>query len=86
MQIVDKNAKYHSSPQREGQSTVENAIKSIDHQEETDIRNKYLISQKSYKRFLNTFFLFFYINLDCDFPKLAHKHMLASNQTIKLQL
>ena len=56
MQTVDKNAKYHSSPQREGQSTVENAIKSIDHQEEIDIRNKYLISLKSYKRFLITLF------------------------------
>ena len=48
---VDKTAKCHSSPHREGQSTVENAIKNIDRQEETDIRNKYLISQKSSRRF-----------------------------------
>ena len=41
---VDKNAKYHSCPRKEGQSTVENAIKNIDLQEETDIRKKYLIS------------------------------------------
>jgi len=47
---VEKNAKYHSSPQREGQSTVENAIKNTDRQEETeDISKQYLISQKSYR-------------------------------------
>ena len=31
---VKKNAKYHSSPQREGRSTVEHATKNIDPQEE----------------------------------------------------
>jgi hypothetical protein len=44
---VEKNAKCHSSPQRDGQSTVERVGKNIDRQEEIDIRNKYLISQKS---------------------------------------
>jgi len=46
---VEMSVKYPSSPQKEGQSTVENAIKNIDHQEENlgDIRNKYPISQKS---------------------------------------
>ena len=74
---MDKNAKYHSYPQREGQSTVEHVGRNTDLQEETDIRNKYLISQKSYKRFLNTFFLFFYINLGSDFAKLTHKHNVS---------
>ena len=48
--IVETNVKYHSSPQKEGQSIVENAIKNIDHREENlgDIRNKYPISQKSF--------------------------------------
>ena len=58
---VDKNAKCHSSPQREGLSTVENAIKNIDRQEETDISNKYLISQKSIRRFLIILFFYFFV-------------------------
>jgi hypothetical protein len=39
---VEKNAKYHSSPQREGQSTAERVGKNIDRQEENieeDIKN-----------------------------------------------
>ncbi len=50
MLIVETNVKYHSSPQKEGQSIVENAIKNIDHREENlgDIRNKYQVSQKSF--------------------------------------
>ena len=48
MLIVETNVKYHSSPQREGQSTVENVIKNIDHREETeDIRKRSPVSQKS---------------------------------------
>ena len=44
--IVETNVKYHSSPQKEGQSTVENAIKNIDHRDENlgDISKPYLIS------------------------------------------
>jgi len=46
---VEKNVKYHSSPQKEGQSTVENAIKDTGRRDETeDISKQYLISQKSY--------------------------------------
>ena len=43
---VEKNAKYPSSPQREGQSTVKHVGKNIDLQEEDteDIRNQILIS------------------------------------------
>ena len=45
VRTVETNAKYHSRPQREGQSTVENAIKNIDHREErVDISKQYLIS------------------------------------------
>ena len=47
---VEMNVKYHSNQQKEGQSTVENVIKNIDHREENlgDIRNKYQVSQKSF--------------------------------------
>ena len=44
---VVKNAKCHSGPRKEGQSTVKRVGKNIDRQEEIDIRNKDLISQKS---------------------------------------
>jgi len=45
VQIVEMNVKYHSNQQKEGQSTVENAIKNIDHRDEIeDISKPYLIS------------------------------------------
>jgi hypothetical protein len=45
VQIVETNVKYHSNQQKEGQSTVENAIKNIDHRDEIeDISKPYLIS------------------------------------------
>ena len=42
MPTAAKNVKYHSSPQREGRSIVESAIKSVDHHEEVtgDISKK----------------------------------------------
>jgi len=56
VRTVEKNAKCHSRPRKEGQSTVKRVGKNIDRREETDIRRKYLISQKSPRRFLLTSF------------------------------
>jgi hypothetical protein len=47
VRTVDRNAKCHSCPRKEGQSTAKRVGRNIDRHEETDIRHTYLVSQKS---------------------------------------
>ena len=47
VQTVAKNVKSHSNPQKEGQSTVENAIEIVDHHEEATADIRILVSNVS---------------------------------------
>ena len=78
MPTAAKNVKYHSSPQREGRSTVESAIKNVDLQEENigDISKKvYDFSEIMYAILILPLFYLAFFSILCTFVQCLTKSL-----------